>query len=114
MSEKRNRYQQLEWFMTFALVAAVGLFLLYLVFASYGIVWLKAILAILTAFICLSCLALLYLSRELLKQRSLWMSTAATAVLVCLLFSLLLNFPRPNPYKDRVPADTGTSSSDVT
>lgn len=114
MSQKQTRYQQMEWVMTIALVAAAGLFLLYLVFAAYGVIWLKVITAILAVLISLACLAFLYFSQELLKRRSLWMSVAAGAVLVCLFFSLLLNFPRPNPYKNSVPSDSGVSSSDVT
>ena len=114
MSQKQTRYQQMEWVMTIALVAAAGLFLLYLVFAAYGVIWLKVITAILAVLISLACLAFLYFSQELLKRRSLWMSVAAGAVLVCLFFSLLLNFPRPNPYKDTIPANTGSSSSDMT
>lgn len=111
MSKKQSRYQQMEWLMTFALVAATGLFLLYLVFSAFGIVWLKVILAILTVLVSLACLAFLYVSNELFKRRSLWMSVAAASVLICLLFSLILNYPRPNPYKDNIPADTGSSSS---
>lgn len=109
MSRKQNRYQQMQWNMIYALVAATGLFLLYLVFAAFGITWLKVIIAILTIMICLGCLALLYFSRELLKPRSLWMSATAAAVLICLLFSLILNYPRPNPYKDLKPADSVSS-----
>lgn len=114
MNKKQNRYQQMEWLMIYALVAAAGLFLLYLVFAAYGIIWLKVILAILLILLCLACLAFLYVSQELFKKRSRWMVVAAGAVLICLLFSLLLNYPRPNPYKDSAPANTGSSSSDVT
>jgi len=29
----------------------------------------------------------------------LWMSVSAAAVVLCLLFSLILNMPSPNPYK---------------
>ena len=111
MSKKQSRYQQMEWLMTCALVAAAGLFLLYLVFSAFGIVWLKVNFAILSILVSLACLAFLYVSNELLKRRSLWMSVGAGAVLLCLLFSLILNYPRPNPYKDSIPADTGSSSS---
>lgn len=97
MSKRQSRYKQMEWYMTYALVADLGLFILYLIFAAYGIVWLEAILAILTALLSLGCLGFLYLSRELLRQRSFWMTVGAGAIAVCLLFSLLLNYPRPAP-----------------
>ena len=88
-----NRYRQLEKLMTSALIADGVLFLLYLIFAACGVIWLKVVLALCVILISGGCLALLYLSKELLRKRSLWMSTAAAAALVCLLFSLILNFP---------------------
>lgn len=93
------RYKQMEQYMTYALFADAVLFILFLIFAGLGIIWLKVITAILCILLSGACLALLYLSKELLKQRSLWMSTAAAAIIVCLLFSLILNFPCPNIYK---------------
>lgn len=107
MAEKKNRYKQMVWYMTYALVAAAGIFLLYLLFAGFGIIWLKAITAILAILISGCCLAFLYLTRELLKRRSLWMTAAAGAILLCTLMSLILNFPSPNTYK--IPEDTSTS-----
>ena len=109
MADKRNRYKQMEWYMTYALVANLGLFLLYLVFSAFAITWLKVILAILVFLISAACLAYLYLSQELLRRRSLWMSAAAAAVLLCLLVSLLCNYPRPNPFKTEVPDKASTS-----
>ena len=88
-----NRYRQLEKLMTSALIADGVLFLLYLICAACGVIWLKVVLALCVILISGGCLALLYLSKELLRKRSLWMSTAAAAALVCLLFSLILNFP---------------------
>ncbi len=98
MARQNKRYQQMKWYMTYTLIAAAGIFALYLVFAGFGIIWLKAITAILTALVCIGCLAFLYVSKELLKSRSMWMTTAAAAILICLLFSLILNFPSPRVY----------------
>ncbi len=97
MAQNRNRYKQMERYMTYALAADGVLFFLFLIFAASGIVWLKAITSILTILISGLCLYLLYVTKELLRQRSLWMTVGAAAVLVCVLFSLLLNFPRPKP-----------------
>ena len=99
MKQRRSRYQQMEWLMTYVIVAAAGLFILYLIFAGAGVTWLKVILSILLILICSACLAFLYMNGELLKKRSFWITTAAAAILVCLLFSLMLNYPRPAPEK---------------
>ena len=108
-SRKRN-YQQMQWYLTYALIAAVGMFALYLVFAGFGIVWLKAVTAVLAILISAACLAWLFLSKELLRQRSLWMTTAACAIIVCLLVSLVLRFPSPNKYKQTAPANNNASA----
>ena len=104
MAQKRNnKFQQMQWYLTDALIAAVGIFALYMVFAGFGVVWLKVLTAILAILISFGCLVVLYRTRELLRPRSLWMTTAAAAIIVCLLFSLVLNFPSPNKYKNGVP-----------
>ncbi len=106
MARKESRYKQQERYMTYALLADAAIFIFYLIAAGSGIVWLKVILAILGLLLSAMMLGLLYLTKELLRQRSLWISVGAAAVFVCLLFSLILNFPSPNKYK--IP-DTETS-----
>lgn len=106
MASKRNQYKQLEQYLTIALIVNLLLFIGFLVSAGNGIIWLKVILAILTLFLSGLCLYVLYASRELLRPRSLWMTVAAGATVICLLMSLLLNFPSPKPV---APADTTTS-----
>ena len=73
-------------------VDAVG-FILYLLFAGLGIIWLKIVIAVAAFLISGLCLYWLYTTKELLWQRSLWMSIAAASIIVCILFSLILNFP---------------------
>ncbi len=90
---KPNRYKEMERKMTTALISDAALFLLYLVFAGSSVVWGKVICAVATLLISLACLALLYLSQELLKRRSLWLSTGFFSILVCVLASLILAFP---------------------
>ena len=90
---KRNRFQQMEQLMTRVLLVDLALFVLYLLFAAVDITWLKVILSICVVLISAACLAFLYLTQELLKRRSLWMTSAAGAILVCLIFSLILQFP---------------------
>ena len=93
MAERKNRYKQFEANMTLSLIGDLALFLLYMLFASMGIIWLKIILAIFCGLLSLGLLGILYLSQELTRPRSLWMTVAAASIVVCLLVSLLLNVP---------------------
>ena len=99
MENKPNRYRQMERYMTFALCIDAAVFILYMIFAGIGVVWLKVILALICLVLSSYLLWLLYASKEILRQRSLWITTGAAAIAVCLLFSLILNFPSPNKYK---------------
>ena len=99
MATRRNRYHEMKRIMSFALITDAALFILYLLFAGLGITWLKVILSILIIFLSGACLVFLFFTQELLRQRSLWMTVASAAILLCLLFSLLLNYPSPNKYK---------------
>ncbi len=92
---KQDRYRQIEKFITVLLLGAALLFLIFLISSGYGIIWLKVICSIITLLLCGLSLAVLYLTRLLVKPRSLWMTTAAGAIVFCLLFSLILNFPSP-------------------
>lgn len=99
MAKNRIRYKQLELYLTYALLADAALFVFFLLFAGLGIAWAKIIFAVLAIVLSTACLAVLYLSRELLRRRSLWITAGAAAVLVCILFSLLLKFPSPSIHK---------------
>lgn len=90
---RRNRFREMERLMTYTLLGDLCLFLFYLLFAGLGVTWLKVILSICIVLISSACLAFLYLTNELLKRRSLWMTTAAASIVICLVFSLILNFP---------------------
>lgn len=93
MARDNKRYQQWDRYMTYGLITDGVLFFLYLLFAGLGILWLKIITVILAIGLSLLCLYFLYVSKELLKERSLWMTVGASAVIVCILVSLILNFP---------------------
>ena len=93
MAPKRNRYKEMEKMMTAGLIANGVLFLLYLIFAIAGVIWLKVILAIFTILLAVTGLTILYLSQELLKQRSLWLSTGFFSIFLCIIVSLILAFP---------------------
>ncbi len=101
MAQKPNRYKEMERYMTYTLCIDAVVFILYLLVAGNGIIWLKVILTLLCFAISGALLWFLYATKELLKQRSLWITTGAAAIAICLLFSLLLNFPSPNKYKQK-------------
>lgn len=113
MKTNRSRYKEMERYMCCALAGDLVIFIAYLIAAGNGIIWLKVIFAILAILVSCLCLAFLYLSKELLRQRSLWMSVSAAAILICLLFSLVMNFPSPNPYKQAAESKI-TTTEDTT
>ena len=92
---KRNRYREMESLMTKVILADVLVFVLFLVCAGKGWMVFKVITAIISIFGSLLCLAWLYMTGEFPRRRSLWMITAFTCIVVCVLVSLLLNFPCP-------------------
>ena len=91
----RKRYKELEQMMARILAADVVVFALFALFAALGVVALKVVCAIVTIIVSGMCLAFLYMTGELVKRRSLWMITAFACIALCVLFSLLLNFPCP-------------------
>ena len=97
MAGRNNRYVQLERLITTALIVDLIIFILFMVAAGNGIIWLKVLTILGVLAVSGSSLYLLYACRELRKPRSFWMTVAATAILLCLLFSLILNFPSPKP-----------------
>lgn len=95
MGEKRNRYKELEQLMTVLLIATALDFVLFLIFSGIGVLWVKVVTAIFAILMPLLCLVFLYLSKEILRQRSLWLTTAFASILVCTIVSLICNFPSP-------------------
>ena len=91
--ERKNRYLEMEKQMTRVLLGIAGLFVLYLITAMAGIIWLKVILSILTILASLLCLVLLYLNGEFARRRSQWMTLSAAACLLCTVVSLLSGCP---------------------
>ncbi|MBQ7330356.1 MAG: hypothetical protein IJW94_00960 [Oscillospiraceae bacterium] len=90
---KRNRYKEMEKRMTAALIGDAALFLIYLIAAGAAVLWLKIVTAIFALLLSIAALAFLYLSKELLKQRSLWLSSGFFSIFMCVLASLILSFP---------------------
>ena len=88
-----HHYKRFQKLMSIALLADLGLFLLYFLFAALGVLWLKVILALLILGGSAVGLWILFSSQELLRQRSLWLSCGFFAIFICCLVSLILNYP---------------------
>ena len=95
MGKTNTRYKRMESIITIALCLNAAIFLAYMIFAGIGLIALKIITAIVCILISGAILYYLFLTRELLRKRSIWMSLAAVCIIICLLFSLILNFPAP-------------------
>ncbi len=98
MADKKTKFKEFERLITLALALATILFIGFLVASGMGNAWMTALYTILGIGICGYCLWLLYKKKELLRQRSFWMTVWAAAIIICTLASLLLNFPSPNLY----------------
>ena len=94
---RNNRYKEMERYMTYVILFSAVMFILFLIASGAGIIWLKVIASILSIATSVLCLAYLYLTKELLRTRSLWMTAAAVGIIACTLFSLMLGYPSPNP-----------------
>ena len=92
-----DRYSNMERVMLILLTMTTALFVVFLVASSTAINWLKILSAIVSIIVSFLCLVYLYLTKELLRRRSLWISTAFSAIIVCILFSVILQFPCPKP-----------------
>lgn len=97
MAVRKNTYKDLQQILSLALIGAFVLFIFYLIASGNEIIWLKAVLSVLIFLICLASLAFLFITQELLRPRSMWMTLAAGGITICLLFSLIFHFPCPNP-----------------
>ena len=93
MAKGTKRYKVIEQYVTYGLIAECFLFVVYLLFAAQNILFFKFLTA--TLIFCLSglCLWVLFVNNELTRQRSLWMTCGASAIIVCLFVSLITNFP---------------------
>ena len=97
MASTKNRYAQMRQNMSFVLIGDFAIFVMYLIAAGNGLVWLQVLSAIIALLASVLCIGYLYLTQEIFRKRSLWMTLAAGAIAVCILYSLVLNFPAPAP-----------------
>lgn len=98
MRSRKHRYAEMERSFGLVLLLDTVLFVFYLIAAANGTTWLKVVLFIAVFLISVLCLVILYYAGEIGRQRSLWLVAASAVIAICVLFSLILNFPSPNPY----------------
>lgn len=110
MERRRNRYKEMERYMTYILLGDTALFLLYLLVAGLGVAWLKVFISIVVILVSGLCITYLYLTGELLRYRSRWLSIGFAAIVLCLIVSLVLNYPSPDPMKNLIPDDETTAA----
>ena len=91
--ERRNRYKDFERATAMLLLVAALDFVIYLICAFSGVLWLQIITAIIAILLPAFCLLQLYLTQEILKQRSLWLTTGFGGIFLCTLVSILVNYP---------------------
>ena len=92
---KRMRYKKIDQLLTRVLIADTAVFVLYRIFASFGIVAMKVLTVIIALLLSGLCLVYLYMLGEFKKARSRWLVLGFAAILVCLFVSLVLNYPSP-------------------
>ena len=95
MDSKRTRFKKMEMIMTAVLCLDAALFIAYLFFAGFGMIGMKIVSTVLCFVISGAVLYFLYITRELLRKRSIWMTLAAACIILCVLVSLILRFPAP-------------------
>lgn len=96
---KRSTYRDLERNLTIILAIDLALFLLYLITAGVGIVWLKWIIGIINILGSAFFLFFMYLIGEVKKERkrSHWLICAFAGIAICVIVSLICNYPSPLP-----------------
>lgn len=105
MSKKQtNPRKEVERVMTYALLGDAGLFALFLLFSALGVGWLKVTLTVFASILSGLGLTSLYLTGEFFRRRSRYLTVGFASVLVCLLVSLIANYPSPAPDLPELPA----------
>jgi hypothetical protein len=88
-----NRYRQFDFIATRVVIGDAFIFLLYLLCAAAGIGFLKGLCAFVAIVGSALCIGYLYLTQELLKKRSLWMTLSFGAIALLTIVSLLCKVP---------------------
>ena len=95
MEQKNNRFKDLEQFLSVLIIAMLAIFVFYLGMAGSGRTVLMIIAAVMIGAIAAFGLWLLIKSKELLRQRSIWMSLSFICCVIVTIVSLLAGYPGP-------------------
>lgn len=95
MEQKNNRFKDLEQFLSVLIIAMLAIFIFYLCMAGSGRTVLMIISAVMIGAIAAFGLWLLVKSKELLRQRSIWMSLSFICCVIVTVVSLLAGYPGP-------------------
>lgn len=87
----------------YTLIASAGSFVIYLITSASHMPSIRFFAAISALLLSSLSLIILYHTKELLRNRCLWISIGALSVLVCTVISLLLGYPSPNPLRQDNP-----------
>ena len=100
MAKRKNSYRNLERILIAAASVDAILFVVFLISAGNGTVWLKITSAIIAIVLSVLAIGFMILIGEARRPRSLWLSVSFAAIAFCIIISLICNFPSPNPLKD--------------
>ncbi len=87
--ERTDRYHIYSRRVSGLLLADTAFFILFLFTGG----WVEILLGVAALLLGIAGLALQVLTRELLRQRSLWLSCGFFGVIICTLVSMILNYP---------------------
>ncbi len=91
--DNQDHFKDLEHMLTIFVLVDLALFIGYLVFAAASAVIGKVLCVLLTLVVAGYGLWVLYNTKELLKQRSLWITFSFGAIILCTAVSLICQFP---------------------
>ena len=103
-ANEARRFKENERVLSVALIADAVIFVLYLLSAGVGIGWLKVIMTIVAFIISALGLTILYLTGELPRRRSRYLVAGFGAIVLCIVVSLIANYPSPFDLEQAVAA----------
>lgn len=110
---RRKRYKEIEQLLTAILIADVVIFALYLLFAGLGVTAMKVLTAIIAIVISGLSLAFLHMCGEFRKRRSRWLVLGYACTVICLVVSLVLNYPSPAVKSAETDKPASSASTDA-
>ncbi len=90
--DNKDQFQELEHMLTIFVFVDLALFVAYLIFAAASLLVAKILFAVLALVVAAYGLWVLYNTREILKQRSLWITCSFGAIILCTIVSLICQF----------------------